>query len=56
MPDGTDKMRFVPRKGNDGTKEFSLEMDGYHNPPAIVAGTCTAGGKTVPFTLAKSKQ
>jgi len=53
--DGTGKMRFVPMRGDYGTKEVLLKMDGYDNPPSIVAGTYTAGGKTVPFTLAKSK-
>jgi hypothetical protein len=58
LPDGDDqmgtgKMRFVPVKGDDATKEVLLEMEGWGDPPSTVAGSYTAGGKTVRFTLAK---
>jgi hypothetical protein len=60
LPDGDDqmgtgKMRFVPVKGDDGTKEVLLEMEGSGNPPSTVAGSYTVGGKTVRFTLTKSE-
>jgi hypothetical protein len=52
------KMRFVPVKGNDKTKEVLLEEDMYYGdwsvePPSTMKGTYTAGGKTVEFTLTK---
>jgi hypothetical protein len=50
---GTGKMRFVPVKGDDKTKEVLLEMEGWGDPPSAVKGTYTAGGKTVRFTLRK---
>jgi hypothetical protein len=56
--EGTGKMRFVPEshyrmpgRGDDGTKELLLEMEG--DPPPTVKGTYTAGGKTGRFTLKK---
>jgi hypothetical protein len=52
MPAG--KMRFVPVKSNDKTKEVLLEGDwSFPPPPSTIKGTYTAGGKTVEFTLTK---
>jgi hypothetical protein len=50
---GAGKMRFVPVKGDDRTKEVLLEMEAEGNPPSAVNGTYTAGGKPVRFTLTK---
>jgi hypothetical protein len=53
---GTDKMRFVPAKGDKAKKEVLLEMDPFGDPPPTVKGTYIAAGKTVPFTLKKWKK
>jgi hypothetical protein len=50
---GTGKMRFVPEKGNDKTKEVSLQMEAEGDPPSTVRGTYAADGKSVRFTLAR---
>jgi hypothetical protein len=48
------KIRFVPVKSNDKTKEVLLEGDwSFPPPPSTIKGTYTAGGKTVEFTLTK---
>jgi len=48
-------MKFVPEKGGGAIKSVSLDIDGNDRAPAKVAGSCLAGGKSVPFTLLKSK-
>jgi hypothetical protein len=50
---GRGKMRFVPERADNGTKEVLLEMEAWGDPPLTVAGTYTADGKTVRFTLVK---
>jgi hypothetical protein len=50
---GTGKMRFVPVKADDKTKEVLLEMEAGGPPPSTVKSTYTASGKTVRFTLKK---
>ena len=53
---GTGKIRFAPVKGDKEKKEVLLEMDPFGDPPSIVRGTYTAGGKTVSFTLTKREK
>jgi hypothetical protein len=43
-------------KGDKEKKEVLLEMDPFGDPPSIVRGTYTAGGKTVSFTLTKREK
>jgi hypothetical protein len=50
---GTGKMRFVPVKGDDKTKEVLLDIDAEGPAPSTVKGTYTSGEKTVRFILTK---
>ena len=50
------EMRFAPAKAGGAVKSVSLKMSMEVSPaPAKVTGSYLAGGKTVPFTLAKKK-
>jgi hypothetical protein len=51
-------MSFIPEKagGSSAIKSVSLKLNPDDRAPAKVAGTCVASGKTVSFTLARSKK
>lgn len=54
--DGMDTtMKFVPEKGGSAIKSVTVNIDGNDRAPAKVTGSYLADGKSVPFTLAKSK-
>jgi hypothetical protein len=53
---GADAMTFVPVKKGGAIKSISVKIDSESAAPAKVAGTYVAGGKSVSFTLTKSKQ
>jgi hypothetical protein len=51
---GTGKMRFAPVKG--AKKEVLLEIDPFGDARSTIKGSYTTAGKTVSFTLTKSKK
>jgi hypothetical protein len=53
--DGSGAVRFVPVKSGGVVQSVTLKMDLNDRAPATVAGSYMAGGKSVPFTLAKKK-
>ena len=53
--DDPEKLYFVPEAKGSAAKEVTIKLDPYAAAPAKVEGTYTAGDKTTPFTLTKSK-
>ncbi|MEP6671504.1 MAG: hypothetical protein ABJF10_20245 [Chthoniobacter sp.] len=52
--DGSGEMKFAPEKAGGAIKSVALKMGMDDSAPAKVSGSYLAGGKSVPFTLAKS--